>query len=184
MRFFLEKIFQEKDSSNKELIEQIILKNYNQYYRLAYQYVHNEANAFDIVQTGVCKALKSSHTLKNPEYAQTWLYRIMLNECFHYLKQPQLYSYESLQESGGLEADYTEDSYVNVDLQRALDELPDQDKAIVILRYFEDKKLEEIAELLDENISTVKSRLYRSMGKLRNALSADNSPGSEKKIGR
>lgn len=171
MRFFSEK----KDKTNKELIEQIILEKYNQYYRLAYNYVHNEADAGDIVQTGAYKALRSSHTLKKPEFAETWIYRIMLNECFYCLKQPRLCSYESMQENGGLEAEYTEDSYVNLDLQRALDSLPDQDKAIVILKYFEDKKLEEIAEILDENVNTVKSRLYRSMGKLRNALSVDNS---------
>ena len=55
---------------------------------------------------------------------------------------------------------------MNIDLQRALDSLPQQDKAIITMKYFEDKKLEEIAEILDENISTVKSRLYRSMKKL------------------
>ena len=49
----------------------------------------------------------------------------------------------------------------------------EKDKAIVVLRFFEDKTLEEIAEILEENISTVKSRLYRSMKKLRILLSDD-----------
>ena len=65
-----------------------------------------------------------------------------------------------------------EDTYADVDLQRALDGLSPQDKAIVLLKYFEDKTLEEIAEILDENVNTVKSRLYRSLKKLRGALSA------------
>ena len=47
-----------------------------------------------------------------------------------------------------------------------------QDKAIVLLKYFEDKTLEEIAEIFDENVNTVKSRLYRSLKKLRGVLSA------------
>ena len=55
---------------------------------------------------------------------------------------------------------------MNIDLQRALDSLPKQDKAIITMKYFEDKKLDEIAEIMNENISTVKSRLYRSMKKL------------------
>ncbi len=170
MHFFFEK----KDKTNKTLIEQLILKNYNQYYRLAYSYVHNESDACDIVQTGAYKALKSSHTLKKPEYAETWIYRIMLNECFYFLKQPKSFSYEYMQENGGFDLEYTEDKHINIDLQRALDSLSDRDKAIVILKYFEDKTLEEIAEILNENVNTVKSRLYRSMGKLRNALSSDN----------
>lgn len=44
------------------------------------------------------------------------------------------------------------------------------------MRYFEDKKLEEIAEILEENVNTIKSRLYRSIKKMRTALSDE--PGS------
>lgn len=168
MNFFFEK----KEKENKHLVERIILEKYNQYYRLAYSYVHNEADASDIVQSGACRALQGSHTLKRPEYAETWLYRIMLNECFRYLKRPSLLSYEAVREENGVEIGM-EDNYADVDLQRALEKLPDKDKAVVILKYFEDKKLEEIAEILDENISTVKSRLYRSMKKLRATLSEE-----------
>lgn len=157
-------------SSNKDLLEKVLLEKYNQYYRLAYSYVHNETDAFDIVQNGAYKVLRGSDTLKNPEYAETWVYRIMLNECFRYLKQPQKYSYESLQEETGFELSYTEDHCEKIDLQRALDALPQKDKAVIILRYFEDRKLDEIADILEENLSTVKSRLYRSMKKLRSFL--------------
>ena len=170
MHFF----FAQKEGKNQDLIEQIILENYNCYYRLAYSYVHNEEDAGDIVQNGAYRALKGSHTLKHPEYAQSWVYRIMLNECFRYLKQPKFLSYEAVQEEKGFDMGYTEDRYMNIDLMQALDSLPAQDKAVVILRFFEDKKLEEIADILEENVNTVKSRLYRSMKKLRNTLAADS----------
>lgn len=165
--------FEKKDRDKKELIEQIILEKYNQYYRLAYSYVHNEADACDIVQMGAYKAIRKSSTLKKTEYAQTWLYRIMLNECFQHFKQPRDVSYEALSEQSDADLGFFEDHYANIDLQRALDLLPCKDKAIIVLKYFEDKTFEEIAELLDENISTVKSRLYRSMKKLRDMLSND-----------
>lgn len=153
MHFFFEK----KEKTNQNLIEQIILERYHQYYRLALRYTHHEADACDIVQNGAYKSLRNCHTLKNPALAETWVYRIMLNECFRYLKQPQFLSYESMQEESGTELGVTEDSYENIDLQRALDTLPAKDKAIVILKFFEDKKLEEIAEILEENINTVKA---------------------------
>ena len=156
-----------KKKSNEELVEEVILEQYNQYYRLAYSYVHNEVDAEDIVQNGAYKALRNSKTLRNPEYAKTWIYRIMLNEIFNSLRRPQAMSYEYMQEEMGIEAEPVEDAYTDIDLQRALDSLPEQDKAIVVMRFFEDKKLEEIADILDENISTIKSRLYRSMKKLR-----------------
>lgn len=169
MHFFSGK----KDKTNKALIESIILEKYNQYYRLAYSYVHNEADASDIVQNGAYKALRNGHTLNKTEYAETWIYRIMLNECFRFAKQSKFLSYEAMQEENGIDVGYVEDKYANVDLQRALDALPEMDRAIVILKYFEDKTLEEIAEILDENVNTVKSRLYRCIKKLRENLSDD-----------
>lgn len=175
MHFFAERA----ERTNRKLIEEIILKNYNQYYRLAYSYIHNESDAGDIVQNGAYRALRSEHTLKKPEYAETWVYRIMLNECFRFVKQFRPLSYEAIQEKNGEEVGYKEDEYVDIDLKRALDTLRDKDKAIVILKYFEDKKLEEIAEILDENINTIKSRLYRSMKKLRDVLS-DGTGGRER----
>lgn len=86
MHFFFEK----KAETNRTLIEELILQKYNLYYRLAYSYVRSEADAYDIVQNGAYKALKSCHTLKQPEYAETWLYRIMLNECFQQMKRPRM----------------------------------------------------------------------------------------------
>lgn len=166
--------FRKKEKANKALIEQVILEKYDHYYRLAFKYTHNGTDAFDIVQNGACKAIQSCHALKQPEYAQTWVYRIMLNECFQYLKRPKLFSYETVRDAKGMEAGGREDRYADVDLERAIDALPDRDKAIVILRYFEDKKLEEIADILDENVSSIKSRLYRCMKKLRDALSDEN----------
>lgn len=89
------------------------------------------------------------------------------------MKQPQNLSYEYMQDVMGEEPSYTEDSSENLDIRRALDSLSEQDKAVIILRFFEDIKLEEIADILEENLSTVKSRLYRGIKKLRSALGED-----------
>lgn len=156
-----------RKKTNEEVVEEIILEQYNQYYRLAYSYVHNEADAEDIVQNGAYKALRNSKTLRNPEYAKTWIYRIMLNETFSFFRQPKAESYEYIRKEKGMEVDSVEDIYMDIDLQKALDSLPEQDKAIVVMKFFEDKKLEEIADILNENVNTIKSRLYRSMKKLR-----------------
>jgi len=56
-------------------------------------------------------------------------------------------------------------------LQRALDNLPEKYRTIVVLRYFEDLKIDEIAEILNENVNTVKTRLYKSLEILRVKLS-------------
>ncbi len=159
------------DKAKQTLVEQIILDNYNRYYRMAYSYVHNDMDACDIVQNGAYKAIRSSRTLKNSNYAETWVYRIMINECFRFLNQPKHISYESISEENGGEIAYQEDHYLELDLYKALMLLSDKDKAVILLKYFEDRTLEEIADILDENINTIKSRLYRGMKKLRKFLS-------------
>ena len=150
------------EKKKREVIEQLLLQNYNKYYRLACSYVHNDSDAGDIVQNGAYKAILNSHKLKNIEHAETWLYRIMLNEIFANFREKESASLEEISYEQG-----KEDTYENVDLQKAINTLDKKDKAVVVLRYFEDMKLEEIAEVLQENLSTVKSRLYRSMKKLR-----------------
>ncbi|MEC3464495.1 sigma factor-like helix-turn-helix DNA-binding protein, partial [Bacillus thuringiensis] len=57
-----------------------------------------------------------------------------------------------------------------IDIQGALNQLPMQYKTIILLRYFEDLKIEEIAEIVEENVNTVKTRLYRALKLLRAIL--------------
>lgn len=129
--------FPENEERKKEkLVENTILTNYNSYYRLAYSYVHKELDAEDIVQNMAYNALKASKNLRNPEYVETWLYRILLNEIFRMLKQPENLSYEELLGNTGNEMESVEDHYEEIDLLRVLDSLPPKDKLVVELRFF------------------------------------------------
>ena len=150
------------NKKKRDVIEQLLLENYNKYYRLACSYVHNDEDAGDIVQNGAYKAILNSDRLEKVEYAETWIYRIMMNEIFSkYREKETLPIHEISFETG------KEDEYENVDLKKAINSLEKEDRAVVVLRYYEDMKLEDIAKVLGENLSTVKSRLYRSMRKLK-----------------
>lgn len=74
-------------SKKGELIRNILLENYESYYRLAFSYVHQEADAMDIVQEGAYKAMLKADTLKNEKFAGTWVYRIIINEAKEYLRK-------------------------------------------------------------------------------------------------
>ena len=63
----------------------------------------------------------------------------------------------------------------DIDMLKALDILSDREKAVVILRYFEDMKISEVAQCLGENINTVKSVLYRSLKKLKTEITGGGS---------
>lgn len=148
-----------------DLIQKNLTDNYQNYYRLAYSYVHNEADAMDIVQEGAYKAILKSGLLQNPEYLGTWIYRIMVNEALSLLRKHKV-SYEELTD----DLNTTEDHYEDIDLKSAIENLGEPDGTIIKLRFYEDMKLEQIAAIIDENINTVKSRLYRSLKRLRLSL--------------
>ena len=156
-------------NSRELLIEKLLIENYEKYYRLAFSYVHNEADAMDIVQEGAYKAMLKWESLEREDFAETWIYRIMLNEIFSMLRR-RTRNEESMADPDCLEEIPAETPVDSLSLREALDRLPPKEKALVELRYFEDLKLEEIAGALDENLSTVKSRLYRTLRKLRITL--------------
>lgn len=145
----------------ENLINENLVKNYNKYYRLAYSYVHNESDAMDIVQEGAYKAILKSESLKSVEYIDTWIYRIMINEALGFLRKNKRESRE-IQEEDLI----SKDTYQDVDLRKSIDMLPPTERAIITLRYFEDLEISQIAEIVDENINTVKTKLYRTLKKL------------------
>ena len=152
-----------KASEKEALVHECLVKNYEKYYRMAYSYVFCEQDAMDIVQEGAYRAILKSDLLKQPEYVDTWICKIVINEALRFLKKNKLASadMESLPEQG------KEDEVEDIDLQRALEKLDNQERAIVVLRYFEEEKLENIGKTMNLNVNTVKSRLYRAMDKLK-----------------
>lgn len=78
-------------------------------------------------------------------------------------KQKEVYSADEVERS-------SEDRYEDIDLHQAIQQLKEEEQTIIYLRYYEDKQLDEIAEITQEKLSTVKSRLYRAMNKLKIAL--------------
>lgn len=150
-------------SRKRKLVESILLTDYNKYYRMVVSCVRSREDAFDIVQSGALKAIGNCASLKKEEYAGTWIYRIMMNEMYRFL--------DKLKESP-LDAEEAgaEEAYGDIELRQALEMLPLKEKVVLELRFFEDMALENIAEITGEPLSTVKSRLYRSLKKLRLAL--------------
>lgn len=147
------------------LIEETLLKNYNKYYKLAFSYVHNDSDAMDIVQDSAYKAIKNAELLKNQKYVDTWIYRIVINQCKTFLSKNK----QITDDISDVNISFN-DKYENIDLKNALNALDDDEKAIIILRFFEDLKIEDIASVLDIKVNTVKSRLYRCLRKLESIM--------------
>lgn len=160
----------ERKSTKEQIVEQILLDKYNSFYRMAVSYTHNEADAADIVQEGAYRAIRHCNELKNASYASTWVYRIMMNEIYRLTSRTKP---DSLDQMEDFREEGKSDRYEDTDLRRVLDAMDPKDKAVIELKYFEEMKIKEIAEIIGENENTVKSRLYRSLKKLRQELEAE-----------
>ncbi|MBC8536109.1 RNA polymerase sigma factor [Feifania hominis] len=141
------------------------------FYRLAYGYVKNEQDALDVVSDSLYKASSYFHTLQNKSYAKTWFYRIVVNTSIDFLRRRK--------RSNVVDEDiaslpyHDPDSVELVDLRNGIDRLAPKFKTVIILRFFEDLKLEEIAQIQQCSINTVKSRLYAALRKLKLDLTED-----------
>lgn len=140
-------------------------ENQNRIYKFAYGYIKNQDIALDLVHDAIMKAMQKRDTLENEEYLKTWFYRILINECLGYLrKNKKILFLEDIKDSKILEEmNNFIDKNEYIDLYDAIDELPPKLKTIIMLRYFEDMKLEEIAIITKTNLSTIKSRLYKAL---------------------
>lgn len=150
----------------EDQLEDYIIKNKELFYRLAYNYVKNIDDALDVVQESIYKAFSSIDSIKNFSYVKTWFYKIIVNVSLDFLRKRK--KEIIIGEEFLLNNDIgTVDNYRDIDLEMALEALPENYRNIIILRFFEDLKLEEIAEVLGENINTVKTRLYKGLEILR-----------------
>ncbi len=152
-----------------ELIK-YIEENKEKHYRVAYGYVRNREDALDVVQDTIIKALKNESSLKNKEYLGTWFYRILINTCKDYLKrQNRCIRLEEVESLTTLEKDKEQ----ILDMEEAVSRLLPNEKTILLLRYYEELELKEIASITQQNLSTVKSTLYRTIKKLKILLEND-----------
>ncbi len=142
-------------------LKNYIIENKNSFYKIAYKYVNNKPDALDIVQESILKSLSKIDKLENIDSIKSWFYTILINTCIDYTRQNKKYT--EIVEKVSSDTYIDRDIEADIDIQMALDNLPKEYKTVVILRYFQDMKISDIAKILDENINTVKTRLYKAL---------------------
>jgi RNA polymerase sigma-70 factor, ECF subfamily len=136
---------------------------------MAFTYVKNQNDALDVVQETAYRSFKKIDTLKNPEYFKTWLIKIAINCAIELVRKNKkvIELKPQYEEFVGFE---DEDVSLSVTLQDLLDQLNEDEKSIIILRFYQEYSLKEISDLLNMPLGTTKSLLYRGLIKLRKKL--------------
>lgn len=144
--------------------------------------LQDRQKAQDIVQETFVRLIRHYRQQGALEHVRSWLYRVALNQCKDYWKS-SVYRSEGLageefpersDPSAGAE-ELLERQETSMEIAASLESLPAVQKNVVSLRFFHDMKLQEISELLDLPLSTVKTHLYNGLRKLKKIMTLDHS---------
>lgn len=136
-------------------------------YRTAYLYLGSEAIALDAVDEAVYKGLKSLSKLRQPEYFDTWMTRILINECKQELRRRKReLPMDVLPETAAEQFDA-------LPLKEAIRRLPPELKEVILLRFFTGLTQAETAQALSIPQGTVATRQRRALSLLKLELEVE-----------
>lgn len=159
------KLIKKAKANDIEAFEELLTLYANQLYRTAFLYVGNREDALDIVQETSFKAYMAIKTLKKNKYFSTWITKILINNAYELLKKRKreipfenIEPYLKQQEGFNIE---------QIDLLRAVHDLRDTYRDAIILFYFRDLSIKEVAVIMDIPENTVKTYLHRGKEQLK-----------------
>ena len=177
-------LIQSARSGDEKAFEKLLKKYRNLVYSVMVRMVRNPQEAEDLTQEAFIKAFGALQSF-NEEYAfSTWLMKIASNNCIDFLRKKKLrtqsidepvkYKDESLQFELPDREPTPERKMLNTERSRmindAIEALPRRYREVIILRHKEEKSYEEIAELLQLPLGTVKARIFRAREMLNKSI--------------
>ncbi len=163
-----------QDENQRKSAFKTLVENYQErLYWHVRRFVFNHDDANDVVQNTFIKAWKGLHNFRADSKLYTWLYRIATNESITFINKKKKKQTEGLDNDEGfspaqyLKADeYFDGSDAEVKLYQALETLPEKQRAIFQLRYFEDMKYDEISEILGTSVGGLKASYHHAVKKI------------------
>lgn len=164
-----------------QAFEELMQSHESRIYAIALRMMGNREDAQDCAQEAMVRIYRAMGSFKGQSALATWIYRITMNTCLDELrrrKARKVTSLDSLVDTGWSPTDTgdtPEEHGLRVEKQNALNQaiqsLPDDMRAAIILRDVKGYSYDEIASILDANVGTIKSRISRGREKLREILS-------------
>jgi len=135
-------------------------------YRIAHALLWNDADCADAVQEAVFRGWVRRSSLREERYLETWLIRILINECKSLMRRQKMRTLP-------LEQAASQPDGVDLQLRHALQELPEKYRMPLLLHHLEGYSLTEVGEMLEISPKLVKSRLHQARAALRKSLEGD-----------
>ncbi len=153
------------------------MQYYDEIFRFAYYMTGSEDAACDCTQETFLRLIRFYDTYVEKRKFKAWLFRIARNVCYDYFRRQKEVPSEDVtlgrmpdKEAPDRNLRHLERGQV---IRAALEKLPRMQRDVVILRFYHELSIKEIAIITDSKIPTVKSRLRQSIGKLRHLLNEE-----------
>ena len=153
-------------------MESVYLLYKDAVFRMAFTYVKNREDAWDITQEVFLKLFSKDVKFENEEHKKRWLLRVTANYAKDYLKSFYVSKRQEFPEN---EVAGPQENIPGEDDREVWDvlfSLPEKNRAVIYLHYYEGYTYEEIAKILKIRLSAVKMRAKRGIEKMRTAMSA------------
>lgn len=158
---------------DREAFEDLINMYFDRLYKEAYLRCKHEEDAKEVVKETIYKAYKNIKGLKEPKYFKTWVSKILINVCNDYLRKNGMIDLEHDENDYVKKVHNDDEVEIKIDLYNAMDELEDKYKDVIILRYIEDLKVEEISKILERPANTIKTHIRKAIKEMKNLLKED-----------
>jgi len=164
---------------DRKLFEELATRHYRQAYHISYRMAGSHAGAEDLTQEAMVRAFQSFHRYRRELPFANWLYRIIVNLHIDELRRRPKAWIDSVEDMPGLAelpdvnsdpSDMVLSQEIDTCLQQALNSLPKDFRTAVVLCDIEGLSYEEIAEVMQCSIGTVRSRIHRGRNQLRRFL--------------
>lgn len=163
---------QRAKKGSKKAFQELMEEEKVKLYKIAYLYTKNEADALEVFQETVYKAYISIKDLKEERYFSTWLSRILINVAIDLVnKKKKVIPMDKEILEGKLAPYQSEEN--DPDLLDAVMKLEEKYKTVLILRFYKDFTIKQIAETLDCPEGTVKTNIHRGLNILKEKVKED-----------
>jgi len=183
-----EELIKEISRGNQAAMEVLIKRHYKMIFAYIYRSLGDYHISYDITQEVLIKVIKSIKTYKEDGKFKNWLMKIAVNTCNDYHRSS---SFNKIKNHVELDSNIVDEESNILDImsrkierqkiKEAIIELPDYQRNVLILKYYHDLKIKDIASMTQANESTVKSRLKQGLEKLKHILERSDARGQIRK---
>ncbi|MFC3748740.1 RNA polymerase sigma factor [Paenibacillus sp. GCM10012306] len=156
------------DTGEAEAFMLMVQEQQRLLYGIAYSYLRSEADALEVLQEATCRAWIKRRSLKDPTRFTPWLIRIVINCCNDELKRRKRVL--TVKPAGSASDIMEMKSDLRLDMELALDGMKPKYRQVLVLKYYRDMTITEIAEILDKPEGTIKTWLNKGLKHLRGKM--------------